>query len=230
MNGWLEQHKGIILTFLIAATVFGGTVVYIRQPNPPPLEISTPAPTATPSPTTVEIIPPPPTSTPRPLRVYISGEVKAPDVYLLPPGSIIKDAIDVAGGATEAADLKVVNLARELQDQQHITIPSKAAQLPTPDIIEGGVPPDSQAINLETNDRPENVSHQSASAGEPININTASLTELTRLNGIGPVIGQRIIDYRTEQGNFTTTEDIMNVRGIGTATYAKIKDDIIVGK
>jgi len=226
MIGWLEQNKGITVVLLTLVTLFGGIMVYTRQPDPPPLEIITLTPTATHT-----AIPPTPrpalTDTPAPLRVYITGQVKNPDVYYLKPGSIIKEAIAAAGGPTDQADLMVVNQAQELLDQQQITIPAKADNLPTPGIIEGGEPP---TVKPEQNQNaPANQSDGlQANSNGKININTADLTELTTLSGIGPVIGQRIIDYRTENGHFIQLEDLMQVRGIGPATFAKVKDFITV--
>lgn len=223
MGGWLEQHKGTVFGFLMLITIFGGIMVYTRQPDPPPLEISTPEPTPTPTPVVVEIVTSEPTSIPKPIRVYITGQVNEPDVYFLPVGSIIKDVLEAAGGATEDADLVVVNLAQELQDQQQITIPAKAEALPTPPVIKNGL---SSTLNNPV--REDRSGDDDTSIGEKININTASLEELTTLSGIGPVIGQRIIDYRTEHGNFGTIEQITDVKGIGPATFEKIKDHITV--
>ncbi len=223
MGGWLEQHKGTVFGFLVVITIFGGLMVYTRQPDPPPLEISTPEPTSTPTPVVVEIATSEPTNTPKPIRVYITGQVNTPDVYLLPAGSIIKDALEAAGGATEDADLVVVNLAQELQDQQQITIPAKTEALPTPPVIKNGLPPPLNNPLKEDRSGDDNTS-----AEKKININTASLEALTVLSGIGPVIGQRIIDYRTEHGNFATIEQITDVKGIGPATFEEIKDHISV--
>jgi competence protein ComEA len=149
--------------------------------------------------------------------------VNDPDVYLLPPGSIIKDAITAAGGATEEADLAPVNLAQALLDQQQITIPAKADKLPTPGVVTGGAAPTPSPLSKTA---------QGAQAAPvingKININTASLEELTTLNGIGPAIGQRIIDFRTEHGPFATIERLMDVNGIGPATFEKVREAVMV--
>jgi competence protein ComEA len=223
MGGWLEQHKGTAFGFLVLITIFGGIMVYTRQPDPPPLEISTPEPSPTSTSFVVEIATTQPTNTPKPIRVYITGQVNTPDVYLLPAGSIIKDALEAAGGATEGADLVAINLAQELQDQQQITIPAKAEAIPTPPVIKNGLP-------TTPNDpvREDRSGDDDTSTGEKININAASLEALTTLSGIGQVIGQRIIDYRTEHGNFATIEQIIDVKGIGPVTFEKIKDHITV--
>ncbi len=219
MNDWLDKNRFTLFAVLTAAAIvsFGwiythpqaeASRVYIEVPT-----VETATPTVMP-PTETPI----PTNTPTPLRVYISGEVQHPDVYVLPPGSIIKDAITAAGGTTPAADIDVVNLAQELADQQHIHIPAKSDNAPTPPVVEGGVRAAGATIAVP------------ATTPTPlkININTATLQEFELLPGIGPSIAQRIVDYRAENGNFNAIEDIMKVRGIGQATFEKLQPNITV--
>ncbi|RLF31328.1 MAG: hypothetical protein DRN07_07410, partial [Thermoplasmata archaeon] len=114
MNGWLERYRGYILITLLNLLITGGALFFLRMPRSTgEIVITPPPPTATPL----------PTPTPRPLAVYVSGAVVRPDVYLLPADSIVKDAIEAAGGATAAADLNCINLARRLRDQEHIYVP-----------------------------------------------------------------------------------------------------------
>jgi competence protein ComEA len=243
MNNWLERHKGIVFGFLLLVTLIGGGIFYLRQPDPPPLEIDAPEPTATATEVVAEVVVDTPTSlptpivlptstaTPSPLRIYVTGEVHSPNVYYLPPGSIIRDALDAAGGATHEADLVAINLAQELQDQQQITIPAKTEARPTPPPIEGGVPPTATPQPAQPSSAPaapSDTGQEAAPAGQKININTASLDALTTLPGVGPSIGQRIIDYRTEHGPFAAIEGLMDVKGIGQATFAKMKDQVTV--
>ncbi|MFQ5577175.1 MAG: helix-hairpin-helix domain-containing protein [Anaerolineae bacterium] len=224
MIHWLEKNKPIVFGALALLSVVGGILVYKRPAAPPPLVITTPVPTA------ASTLPPPqltatpqPTATPHPLRVYVSGEVNAPDVYRLPPGSIIKDAIEAAGGPTAQANLDVVNQALELQDQQHIHIPAADQPMPTPPVVEGGAP----ASAPDTRSQPLSLTPDT-SAGVVVNLNTATAAELELLPGIGPAIAQRIIDYRLANGNFTTIEQITNVKGIGPATFEDLKTHITV--
>jgi len=221
MSNWLERNRMAIFGLLAALSVAGIFVVY-RSPSPPPVELITLTPASPTEPTVsaAETPTPAPTDTPRPLRVYISGEVKQPDVYLLAAGSIVKDAILAAGGATEQADLNVVNEALELKDQQHIHIPSQIETLPTPPVVEGGV-----SRNLSVS---SSTGSQSGLTPLVVNLNTASAVELDMLPGIGPAIAGRIIDYRQTAGNFKTIEEIKNVSGIGSATFEKLKDHITV--
>lgn len=140
------------------------------------------------------------------ISVYVSGQVKTPAVVTFEDSENLKtvDAVNAAGGLTEFADTENINLAEPIFDGQHIHIPTKK-------IIIREVAP---AKNI------------SDSGGDLININTADETELQKIRGVGPAIAQRIIDYREQNGNFKTIEDIKKVRGIGEKTFAKFKDFI----
>ena len=169
------------------------------QPNAP-IVVSTPAPTPTPL----------PTHTPAPIRVHVSGAVRQPDVYELPVGSIVKDAIGAAGGPTDDADLDCINLAVELRDQQQVHVPRQG---------KGSTPPPVSGGALEGGGAP----------GTPIDINKATAAELETLPGIGPSTAQKIVAYREANGPFQTVEDIKNVPGIGEGKFEGIKDLITVG-
>jgi competence protein ComEA len=203
---WLERNRGHIVVLLINLAVTGGLFFWLQRPVAAPLEIAppqlTPAPVITPSGQ-----PPSGAATAAPLRVYVTGAVAHPDVYRLPPGSIVKDAIQAAGGASGEADLDRVNLAQELRDQQQVVVPR---------IGEANVPPAAES-------EPSGVP-----AGK-VNINTAAVDELDTLPGIGAEMARRIVDYRAGNGPFKSIEDIQRVTGIGDATYQKLKDRITVG-
>jgi competence protein ComEA len=154
--------------------------------------------------------PPTPTPTPAPLRVYVSGAVQTPEVYFLPPGSLVRDAIRAAGGPAPDADLNRINLARELSDQQQIYVPRRGEENPVPVISEG-------------------VPARTASTRPLININTATVEELQELPRVGPALAQRIVAYREMYGPFQTPEDLMRVSGIGESIFAAIRDYITVG-
>jgi competence protein ComEA len=200
MGKWLERHRTYIASVPILATVVLALYLWIGRPQPEPFIISTPVPTATP------ILAP--TPTPAPLRVYVTGAVHKPDVYVLPPGSIVKDALLAAGGATDDADLERINLAVQVYDQQQIYVPRVGEDAP-PIPLPG--------------DR-----SSTAPLSSKVNINSASMETLDTLPGVGPAIAQRIVDYRTEHGPFATIEEIMNVKGIGPTTFDKMKDMIAV--
>ncbi|MBN1310179.1 MAG: helix-hairpin-helix domain-containing protein [Anaerolineae bacterium] len=157
----------------------------------------------------IRIEPPLPTQTPGPIRVYVSGAVVLPDVYSLLPDAIVRDAIQAAGGPIEGADVSLINLAQPLQDGMHVYVPVIGETMPQP-----------SQMDQTFNDVP--------ATGMIININTASQAELETLPGIGPAIAGRIIEYRESQGSFNSIESIMEVSGIGPATFDKIKDLITV--
>jgi len=135
-----------------------------------------------------------------------------PDVYTLPPGSIVKDAVEAAGGPSPEADLDLLNLATVLLDGMQVHVPRHGDGEPPPP-ISGGT---QSAVTDE--------SHSGASSGGQININTASVESLETLPGIGPALAQRIVENRPYQ----TIEDIKRVPGIGEATFQRLKNSITV--
>src|SRR5215207_4381869 len=151
-----------------------------------------------------------PVPTEKPLIVHITGAVPRPGVYALAQGSRVQDAISAAGGFLADAEKTGINLARALEDGEQLDIP----------YMEGSSPVLATEAPIATD---------ASSSSELININFASLAELDLLPGIGPTTGQKIIDYREQNGPFLTTEDIINVSGIGPGTYERIKDLITVG-
>lgn len=151
------------------------------------------------------------------IAVHITGEVKKQGLIYLKEGSRVADAIEKAGGETKNADLSQINLAYVLQDGQKIYVPNKNEKI-------------SQYItgNSGNNDTEENNTSNSSKEDSKVNINTANQSELDSLPGIGPSIAQKIIDYREENGNFKTIEELQNVKGIGDAKYEEIKDRVTV--
>lgn len=137
--------------------------------------------------------------------VDIKGSVKKPGVYELAHDKRVHDAIQVAGGFTETADQTQINLAQRLQDEMVIYVPKKGE--------------DRRLMN-------EAVSNHISEGTKKIRINTATLEEITTLNGIGPKKAQAIIDYRDEHGLFKTIEDLLEIPGIGEKTVENIKEFI----
>ena len=145
-----------------------------------------------------------PTDTPpAEIQVYISGAVASPGVYRLTDGDRLADAVELAGGATEDAVLSQVNLARQLKDEDHFHIP-------------------------KVGEAEQNL-NGTGEVNSLIDLNTASVSQLETLPGIGPVRAQAIVDYRETNGLFEAIEDVINVRGIGNATYESIRDVICAG-
>lgn len=138
--------------------------------------------------------------------VHVAGAVSSPGVYTLPADSRVDDAVRAAG-ATADADLSQLNLAQKLADGQKITVPA-AGETPAP------------ADNTAPSD--------SSQSGALININTATLEELETQPSIGEVRAQAIIAYREEHGGFRTTDELMEVSGIGEKIFADISPHITV--
>lgn len=153
--------------------------------------------------------------------IYVCGEVQNPDVYYIEEGSIIKDAIILAGGFTDVANKEAWNLAKEIQPGLKIDVPKVGEEIDKmtnsyDNSIEDGTMLD--IYNVDPSNRPIKL----------ININKARANELTVLPGIGPVIANNIIQYREANGEFTSIEDIKKVPRIGLVTLEKIKDYICV--
>jgi competence protein ComEA len=130
--------------------------------------------------------------------VDVTGAVNKPGVYTLTGKSRVIDAIKAAGDSAPGADLSTINLARVLTDGEQIYV-------------------DATVVNSS------GVRVSKAIHTGPININRATARQLDALDGIGPVIAQRIIDYRKINGSFLTVDDLQKVSGIGAAKFAQIK-------
>ena len=144
---------------------------------------------------------------------YVVGAVNKPDVYELPINSIVKDAIEKAGGPTEDADLVAINLARKVKDGEEIIVPAKQIAL---------------SDSRDPNDSGNSANTVGANINGKININIASAKELEALPGIGEVKSNAIVQYRKDYGLFRDIRDIMNVSGIGEITFENIKDLIVI--
>ena len=155
-----------------------------------------------------------PAPTAEPIQVHVAGAVVRPGLYDLPEGSRVMDAVEAAGGLVAEADKNGLNLAARVEDAQRVDIP----------YVSGYAPEEDRSFTVITDGTPS-----SSAGGELVNINTASLEELDALPGIGKTTAQKIIAYREENGPFERIEDIVNVSGIGTATFEDIKDLITVG-
>ncbi|MFL5737290.1 MAG: helix-hairpin-helix domain-containing protein [Actinomycetota bacterium] len=151
-----------------------------------------------------------PSETPVPLLVDVAGEVRKPGVYEFTEGDRIIDAIDAAGGATSKADLQSLNLAAPVQDGVQVLVPAKVP-------VSGTEPGTTTGSPAET-----------GSTGALININTADATALEALPGIGEVLSQAIVDYRTQNGPFATVDDLENVSGIGPSIMDDVRDMVTV--
>ncbi len=156
------------------------------------------------------------------VTVEVAGAVEKPGVYNFSSQDRVVDALKKAGGiikkkADQALVGKEINQASKLQDEQKIFIPFKVVRGEG----EGTQVAGSQTSQVN-NSSQGSTSGSSSTSSSPVNVNQAGLSELETLPGIGPAYAQRIIDYRTSQGGFNRSEDLLNISGIGTKTLAKI--------
>ena len=135
--------------------------------------------------------------------VAVSGLVREPGLVRLPTGSRVADAIAAAGGVLPGTDLSLVNLARRVSDGELIVIGLPGA------MVSAG-------------------SGGGAGPGGPVNLNTATPEQLQTLPGVGPVLAQRIVEYRDQHGGFRFVADLRHVSGIGDARYAELRDLVTV--
>jgi competence protein ComEA len=147
--------------------------------------------------------------------VHVDGAVASPGVYALPSGARIFEAIAAAGGPTEEADPREMNLAARVADGQKLVIPALAPPIEVRD----DAPPSVSAAPTPIAPAP---------AGPRININTASQRILETLPGIGPVTAGRIIEYRQANGPFTRIEQLRDGRLVNAPVFERIRNLISV--
>ena len=169
------------------------------------------------------------------IYVYITGEVNSPGVVLLNNGSRIVDAIEAAGGVTDKANITKVNLVYILQDGMKINIPNQNDLKNNENFEYITMSSGDEKNDANINNSASNTSSEKSSSNKEwafkisvVNINTATQTELETLPGIGPSLALKIINYRKENGKFSSIEDIKNVSGIGDAKFENIKNYIRV--
>ena len=136
------------------------------------------------------------------IKVYIAGEVNTPGVFELDEDSRVEDAIASAGGFTNLANIKNINLALIIEDGEKIYIP-----------------------NINDNDIID-YSAQESPKSSKVNINKADVSELQNLPGVGVSLAEKIFNYRKENGNFKKIEDLKNVNGIGEKKFEALKEYI----
>jgi len=135
--------------------------------------------------------------------VDVSGKVRRPGIHRLPAGARVADALRVAGGARPGVDLAGLNRARVLVDGEQIVV---------------GAPP-----GLAVAGAPGGGVGPSAVTAGPVSLNTATVEQLDTLPGVGPVLAQHIIDYRTRQGGFRSVDELREVNGIGDRRFADLR-------
>ena len=142
------------------------------------------------------------------ITVDVKGAVKAPGIYDLPVGSRVNDAVQKAGGLTEQADSKALNLAQKVSDEALLYVPTKGEEAVSQQTASGTV--------------------SSTSKEKKVNLNKASLEELKQVKGLGGKRAQDIIDHRESNGKFKSVDELKKVSGIGAKTIEKLKDYVTV--
>lgn len=142
------------------------------------------------------------------ITVDVKGAVKAPGIYDLPVGSRVNDAVQKAGGLTEQADSKSLNLAQKVSDEALVYVPTKGEEAASQQTGSGMA--------------------SSTSKKKKVNINKASLEELKQVKGLGGKRAQDIIDHRETNGKFKSVDELKKVSGIGAKTIEKLKDYVTV--
>jgi competence protein ComEA len=144
------------------------------------------------------------------LLVHVVGKVAKPGVVRLPVGSRVREAVQAAGGATKGGDLSTVNLARVLVDGEQVVIGNASSS------AAGGLPT-----------APVRGGNGMGGSG-PVNLNTATLAVLDSLPHVGPVLAQRILDFRNEHGRFSSVDELGEVTGIGEKIFADLRPLVTV--
>ncbi len=157
-----------------------------------------------------------------PTRLYVdvSGAVRRPSLYVLPPGSRVMQAIRAAGGPTGEADLDAVNLAEKVTDGQKVLVPKRASLMPMSSLPTqtAGL----RAVTKKSGTAKAGSTKLSAGSAETVSLNAATQEQLERLPGVGPSMAAKIMAYRNQVGGFEKPEDLMQVPGLGPKKYAKI--------
>ena len=140
------------------------------------------------------------------ITVDVKGAVKSPGIYDLPVGSRINDAVQKAGGLTDNADSKSINLAQRISDEALVYVPTKE-----------------EATSQEAHSNASNTKEN-----KKVNLNKASLEELKQVKGLGAKRAQDIIDHRESNGKFKSVDELKKVSGIGAKTIEKLKEYVTV--
>lgn len=194
----------ILLATLLAVALVVGVLVSRDRTVAPPLPEAIDAPVGATTPST------------RPGRddllvVHVAGAVLHPGVVRVPAGSRIVDALDAAGGPRVDADLDRLNLAAPVADGDRVTVAAV------------GDPPGVSVTNPSAPSATGEIA-----PGAPLDLNTATLEQLEALPGIGPTLAAAILAERDRRGGFTSVEELRDVRGIGDARFAQLRDLVVV--
>jgi len=134
--------------------------------------------------------------------VHVAGAVRRPGVYSIGPGARVVEVIRRAGGPTRRADLAALNLAATLQDGQQVLVPARVAA--------GAAAPAA-----------------GAAAGGPVRLSSATAADLDALDGIGPTLAARIVEWRSAHGGFASVDQLLDVPGIGPGRLEALRTTVV---
>jgi len=216
---WIGFSRILASAFGVVVMVVG--VWWVVRVPPPPLEASIPFATTSVASNAIASNTGETSALPSAanIMVYVSGEVVKPGVYVLLATARVIDALQAAGGPTNQADLVVVNLAAPLVDAAQVFIPRMGS---TPRVT---LPRPHAGINLPIagGSGGAGAGGSATSAAGIVDINSATLSDLDALPGVGPSTAQAIIDYRVANGPYASVDDLLNVRGIGPSKLAAMR-------
>lgn len=209
-----------VLGGLAVVVVIVGLAWVLLRPDPPRSEdlIPVAAPSSLAPPTTGPSAGPP-SAAATPVIAHAAGSVLMPGLYELPADSRVADLLRAAGGPAPDADLDRLNLAALVADGSRVYVPAVGEEV----IPEPLDPPGAPAAG------PAGDGSSGGTAPALVDLNSATLEELDELPGVGPATAQAIIDHRTGGGGFSTVDELLEVRGIGEAKLADLRDLVTVG-
>jgi competence protein ComEA len=193
--------RALLVVGVVAALVAVG-FLWLSRPRPQPV------PAADVRPSLAAAPPAPSTTASATVVVHVAGKVRHPGVVTLPAGARVTDAIKAAGGPRPGAHLGELNLARHVVDGEQILV-GVGGQQPAPAVPAA----------------PGGASGSAATApGAQLDLNAATVEQFDQLPGVGPVLAQRLVEYRTQHGGFRSVDELQDVSGIGDKKYAELKD------
>ena len=220
-----KRWKGLAFFLGAAACLFAAWLLLAffsgRWGSPEPTAVAGPA-LAVKEEVVERLLPPEPAAkpdraeAPEPWIVYVTGGVRTPGVYQVPPGARVYLAVEMAGGFSAEGDREAINLAELLSDGRHLHVPRR------------GEPPLPRSVPPSSTSAPRAAVGGAAGAAL-IDVNRAGAAELETLPGIGPKLSQALVDDREAKGPFRSVDDLKRVRGIGDSKLEAIRPLITVG-
>lgn len=229
---WDPGRRGLIALGFAVVVVLAGTGWWLAAGRPTAMPIKSvrtpasipPAASASAAPSSVASpspAPPVPAVSATTVVVDVAGRVRRPGVYTLPQGARVYQAVRAAGGARRGANTVSLNLAAVLQDGQQIVVGAPGVGGVSGGVSGGVIAPAPVGGSV-------GAGSGGAGPAAPIDLNTATLDQLESLPGIGPVLGQNILDWRAAHQQFTTVDQLSDVTGIGDVRLAQLRPLVTV--